>query len=173
VLRAIAGSPIYVSDKIGESSMDAIRPVVGEDGSVLFCDETARPTLDCIYADCAAEKKLLKVWNRSGDSFAIAAFNPVTEEVTDTLDFGTVPGLSREHEYVAYEYFSKTFTRINAFEDTEITLPGDGVAVWSIYPIVHPDEDTDEGAYILLGDTERYVSIAAKDKKKVRITDIL
>ncbi|MBQ8510011.1 MAG: alpha-galactosidase [Clostridia bacterium] len=173
VLRAIAGSPIYVSDKIGESRADTILAAVESDGTVMLCDEAARPTLDCVYTDCVKEGKLQKVWNRSGDCFALAAFNVSEGDVTDTVDFGTIPGLSQDCEYIAYEYFSKTFTRINYFEDTELTLPRDGVTVWSIYPITKPDEDSDEGAYIMLGDTGKYVPIASKYKVKTFIKDIL
>ena len=173
VLRAISGSPIYVSDKIGESNRETILPTIDEDGSVMLCDEACRPTLDCVYTDCAAEKKLLKVWNRSGENFAVAAFNVNDEEVSDTLDFTTIPGLSQDREYVAYEYFTKKFLRICFFEDTALTLPKDGVAVWSIYPVEHPVEDSDEGAYIMLGDTSKYVPIASKHRKKTALTDIL
>lgn len=173
VLRAISGSPIYVSDKIGESNRETILPTVDEDGSVMLCDEACRPTLDCVYIDCTAEKKLLKVWNRSGENFAVAAFNVNDEEVSDVLDFTTIPGLSQDREYIAYEYFTKKFTRICFFEDTAVTLPKDDVAVWSIYPVEHPVEDSDEGAYIMLGDVSKYVPIASKFKKKVLIPEIL
>ena len=173
VLRAISGSPIYVSDKIGESNHDNILPTIGDDGKVMLCDEAARPTLDCVYTDCAAENKLLKIWNRSGGSFALAAFNVSDSDVTDTVDFAAIPGLSQDTEYVAYEYFSKKFTRICSFEDETLTLPKDGVAVWSIYPVIRPDEDSDEGAYIELGDVTKYVPIASDKKVKTLVSEIL
>ncbi|MCI8388209.1 MAG: hypothetical protein HFE63_07095 [Clostridiales bacterium] len=173
VLRAISGSPIYVSDAIGKSRRDTIIATVEDDGKVMLCDYAAKPTLDCVYTDCQAENKLLKVWNRSGDNFAVAAFNVSDCEVTDTLDFGTIPELSQDCEYIAYEYFTKKFSRINFFEDTELTLGRDGVAVYSIYPIIKPNEDSDEGAYIMLGDTSKYVPIASVNKQKKLISEIL
>ena len=173
VLRAISGSPIYVSDKIGESNHDNILPTIDDDGTVMLCDEAARPTLDCVYTDCTAEKKLLKVWNRAGDSFAIAAFNVNDEPVSDTVDFSAIPGLSPDTEYVAYEFFSKKFTRICSFEDVQLTLPKDGVAVWSIYPVTYPDPDSPDNAYINLGDTNKYVPIASTHKRKTLVCDIL
>ena len=172
VLRAISGSPIYVSDAIGKSRRDTILAAIESDGGVMLCDLAARPTLDCVYTDCQAEGKLLKLWNRSGDNFAVAAFNVGDGDVTDTLDFGTIPGLSQDCEYIAYEYFSGKFSRVNFFEDTELTLPRDGTAVWSIYPIIKPVEDSDEGAYILLGDTGKYVPIASKYKEKRLISEL-
>ncbi len=172
VLRAISGSPIYVSDKTGESNAANIRPVCEDDGRLMRCDEAARPTTDCLYVDCQAEKKLQKIWNRAGENFALAAFNVSDGDVTDTVDFGTIPGLDRNTEYIAYEYFTKKFTRVSFFEDTELTLGRDGAAVWSIYPIKKPVADSDEGAYILLGDTTKYVPIASEHKTLTMLADL-
>ena len=169
VLRAISGSPVYISDKIGASDPEKILPLIEDDGRIMRCDNAAKPTTDCIYVDCAKENKLLKIWNRSGDCFALAAFNVGEEDVTDTVDFGTIPGLSKECEYIAYEYFTKTFTRIHYFEDTELTLPRNGVAVWSIYPI----KSDDDGEYILLGSTDKYVPIASQHKVKTAVSALL
>ncbi len=169
VLRAISGSPIYVSDKIGESNYDNIQPLVEDDGMIMRCDYAATPTLDCFYTDCTAANKLLKIWNRSGDSFAAALFNVSDTEVTDTFDFGSIPELSKNCDYLAYEYFSKKFTRVNFYEDTDVTLPCDGVAVYSLYPI----EKTDDGEFVMLGDTTKYVPIASKHKVKTNVADLL
>lgn len=173
VLRAISGSPIYVSDKIGESNYERIMPTITDDGRVMLCDHAARPTLDCVYTDCAAEKKLLKVWNSSGDCFGAAAFNVNDSDVADTLDLSTIPGLSHDTEYVAYEYFTKKYVRVCYCSELELTLPKDGTAIWSIYPVVHPNEDSDDGAYIMMGDTAKYLPIASDKKYMVLISDIL
>lgn len=161
VLRAISGSPVYISDKIGQTNRANILPLLDDDGSLMRCDGAAVPTRDCLYTDCAKEGKFLKVCNRAGQNFAVAVFNVSDGEITDTLDFGTIPGISDRCEYVAYEYFSKTYTRVNAFEDTEITLPRDGVAVWSLYPI---EIDEDEVEYVTLGSPDKYVPIAQKTR---------
>ena len=165
VLRAISGSPVYISDKIGQTNRANILPLLDDDGSLMRCDGAAIPTRDCLYTDCTKEDKLLKVCNRAGENFAVAAFNVSDGEITDTLDFGTIPGISDRCEYVAYEYFSKTYTRVSAFEDTEITLPRDGVCVWSLYPI---EVDDDEVEYVTLGSPDKYVPIA--QKMRIRVT---
>ena len=165
VLRAISGSPVYISDKIGQTNRSNILPLLDDDGSLMRCDGAAIPTRDCLYTDCTKEGKLLKVCNRAGENFAVAAFNVSDGEITDTLDFGTIPGISDRCEYVAYEYFSKTYTRVSAFEDTELTLPRDGVAVWSLYPI---EVDDDEVEYVTLGSPDKYVPIA--QKMRIRVT---
>jgi hypothetical protein len=37
VLRAISGSPIYVSDKIGRSNGEILKPLALSDGKILRC----------------------------------------------------------------------------------------------------------------------------------------
>ena len=170
VLRAISGSPVYVSDAIGKSKRETIMPVIESDGRVMLCERAARPTTDCLYTDCSAENKLLKIWNRSGANFALAAFNVSDGDVTDKVDFGCIPGLSEKAGYVAYEYFTKTFIRVSCYEDIDVTLPRDGVAVWSIHPILRDGDDEEE--YILLGDTEKYVPIASEYKVKKLVSEL-
>ena len=104
-----------------------------------------------------------------GDAFAVAAFNVSEDTVTDVLDFGTIPGLSCECGYLAYEYLSKTWSRVNAYEDIIVTLGRDGVAVWSLYPI----EETEDGEFVTVGDTSKYVPIASRHKTRVSVTSLL
>jgi len=173
VLRAISGSPVYVSDKIGETNRENILPLLDGDGALMRCEGAAVPTRDCLYTDCAREGTLLKVCNRAKDNFAIAAFNVSDGPVTDTVDFGTIPGISETCEYIAYEYFSKTYTRVNAYEDTKVTLERDGVAVWSLYPIQVDDDETlpeEEAEYVLIGSAEKYVPIAQRRLTRVTVS---
>lgn len=159
VLRAISGSPIYVSDRIGGSDPAHILPTVTDDGRVMLCDGPAMPTRDCLYTDCREQARLQKVWNRSGENFALAAFNLLEEEFTGVVAFGGVPGLG-DGEYMAYEYFSRAFTRVTRETTLPVTLPADGVAVYSLYPIKRDAE----GEYILMGDCTKYVPIAGELK---------
>ena len=175
VLRAIAGSPIYVSDELDNSNIETLLPVIEDNGDVMYCDDAARPTLDCIYTDCRNSDKPLKVFNRSGENFAVAAFNLSENEVSDKLEFDTIPGLDKDCGYVAYEYFTKKYTLVNNYDDIDFTLAGKGVAVWSLYPIVVPHADEDDfgtDAYIMMGSTDKYVPIASKNKTKVLLCDI-
>ncbi len=168
VLRAISGSPVYVSDKVGESVAANISPIV-EDGRILRCDCAARPTYDCFYSDCCRDGRHLTVWNRSGDAFGLAAFNVADGEFCSDVKFGEIPEMwALCDEYVAYEYFSKKFTRINKNSVEAVKLDRDGCAVWSLYP-VRKDED---GEYIMLGDTSKYVPIASKKKTKVKLCEL-
>ena len=159
VLRAISGSPIYVSDKIGGSDPSHILPTIADDGTVMLCDGVAMPTLDCVYSDLTVGGGLLKIWNRSGENFAVAAFNLTEGEITDTVNFGAVPGLG-DGEYMAYEYFSGATARVNRETKLPVTLTGDGVAVFSVYPV----KQDGDGEYARMGEKTKYVPIAGELK---------
>ena len=166
VLRAISASPIYVSDAIGNSDPSAILPTVEDDGTLMRCDFAARPTLDCFYG---IDGKLLKLWNRSGDAFAVALFNVAENEITDSLQLSSVPGIDPDTVYVAYDYFSGTFTKVTAKDEISVTLESDGTSVYCLYPIF--TENGEE--YIMLGSRDKYVPIASKNKVKTTLADIL
>lgn len=158
VLRAVSGSPIYVSDEVGRSSMETIAPVIEDDGTVMLADEAGRPTLDLIYTDCRATGQFQKVWNKAGKAFALAIFNITEEARTEDVCFGCIPGL--KGKYLAYEYFTKETLVIDENTVTSVTLPGDGTAAWSIYPI--ETLDGEEGAFV--GSFDKYLPIASAHK---------
>lgn len=89
----------------------------------------------------------------------MAAFNLTEHEITDSVDFGAIPGLG-DGEYMAYEYVSHSFTRVSGETKLSVALPADGVAVYSLYPV---KRDAD-GEFVLMGDRTKYVPIAGELK---------
>lgn len=166
LLRAISGGPVYISDAIGDTNRDNILPVVGENGDICRLDHYAMPTLDIIYTDCVVEKKLVKTFNCKGDSVALALFNVTNESITESFKFNVIPDIDADKEYVAYEYFTKKFTRITSETEENVTLDAGDVRAYSIYPII-------DGEYIMFGDDSRYIGIGARETKKVYLKDIL
>lgn len=166
LLRAISGGPIYISDAVGDTNRDNILPVVGENGDICRLDHYAMPTYDCIYYDCLKEEMLVKTFNCKGDSVALALFNICHKDITETFKFNVIPDLKADKEYVAYEYFTKKFTRITADSEETVTLAEGDVRAYSIYPII-------DGEYIMFGDDTRYIGIGARELKKVYLKDIL
>lgn len=169
VLRAISGGPVYISDAVGDTNLDNIIPVVGENGDICRLDHYAMPTYDCIYVNCVDEGRLLKTYNRKGDAIALAVFNLSLRDITETFKFDVIPDIDVSREYVAYEYFTKKFTRITANTEETLTLTSDDVRAYSIYPIMADDG----GEYIELGETTRYIGVGSREKSKVYVTDIL
>jgi len=49
--RAISGGPVYVSDRVGEHNFEIISALCDDNGNVLRCKNTARPTEDCIFSN--------------------------------------------------------------------------------------------------------------------------
>ena len=167
LLRAISGGPVYVSDKIGETSLDGVLPVVGKEGNICRLDHAAMPTADCLYENCEMSGRLMKAWNRCGDAFALAAFNISRREIAETVSLQNVPGLTGW--YAAYEYFTKEFRLVQADTEIELTLQADDVRCWSLYPVQGEGDER----YILLGDVTRYVGIGVPEKRKVMLQEIL
>lgn len=172
VLRAISGGPIYVSDKLGLSDAEKLLPTSDANGDIGKLDDYARPTSDCIYTDCVKERKLLKLFNRKGGAYAAAVYNLCGEEISDTLCFDTVSGLRSDIEYIAYEYFTGKYYRVNFSSELPLTLEVNGVLCFSIYPITHPDDSTEQGTYILMGDTSKYVPVGMSVQVKRMVGDI-
>ncbi len=169
VLRAISGGPVYISDAIGDTEMSNIIPVVGENGDICRLDHYAMPTYDCIYKNCAEEGHLLKTYNCKGDSVAVAVFNVSLRNISETFKWNVVPDIKAGCEYVAYEYFTKKYTRITCDTEETVTLTGDDVRAYSLYPICK-DEN---GEYIMHGDKSRYIGIGAREKTKIYLAEIL
>ena len=166
-LRAISGGPVYVSEGIGKTDRDMLLKVVDDDGEVMYCDHGAYPTLDCLYS---IPDGIFRVWNRSGDAFAAAVYNISGNcELDGKLHMDSIPGLDTDRDYIAYEYFTKTFKRVNVKDTLTMNLAPDKVAAYSIYPIYNWDGEE----YIMLGDTDKIFPIASKHKSTVAVVDIL
>jgi len=170
-LRAISGSLIYVSDAVGKTDREKIMPTIEDDGTIIRCDLSAKPTRDCFYTDCRASEKLLKIWNRKGDDFAAVIYNIGKDDfakvITDTLDLADIPGA--DDTYIAYDYFNKTFKKVKAGDKLEITLDVDKTALYNFYKILSDEQ----GEYIMLGNTDKYVSIATREKTKTYLAELV
>ncbi len=175
LLRAISGGTVYTSDQVGETDMAGLLPVCGENGDLCRLDNAAMPTLDCIYVNCEESGKLLKAFNRKDDALVLAVFNISRWDITETFAYDVMPGMPKDTEYVAYEYFTKTWSRVHFASEETVTLSADGVRCWSLYPVcrdAYDETDPDKDAYILLGETERYTGIGSREKKKVTLAEL-
>jgi len=105
--RAISGGPIYVSDKIGRTNPEILKPLCMEDGRIIRPDESATPTADCLMQNPTTTDKIFKLRNRFGNKGVCAVFNINAENqpVSGTLspmEIGITDG-----DYAYYEYFTK------------------------------------------------------------------
>jgi len=164
VLRAIHDGPNYLSDP-GPCNAEIVSHAVGDNGEHELPDHGAYPTLDCVYE----YNPVFKVWNQCGENFAFAVYNFVNEDITETFNLSVVPDMCEDVEYVAYEYFSKTFTRVKRNSDITTSLKTNALAVYSLYPV----KTDGNGEYIMLGDTNKYISAKTEKKTKTYLSEII
>lgn len=123
VLRAVSGGPVYVSDELGRSRLEVLKPLTLNDGKILRCDRPAVPTKDCLTEDPVASGKIFKLKNMSNGCGIIAAFNLNKENkpVSGTVSPNDLEDLEGG-EFGFYEYFSKELIIIKNGESVNITL---------------------------------------------------
>ena len=140
--RAISGGPIYVSDKIGRTNPEILKPLCLDDGRIIRPDESATPTADCLVVNPIKSEKIFKVRNRIGENGVCAVFNinaenkPVSGTLT-SADIGITDG-----DYVYYEYFTKQTGVLRAGEALNITLAdNDELRLYSLMPKLGDSEE--------------------------------
>lgn len=105
VLRFISGGPFYVSDRLGETNADVIKPFIEEDGSLMQCDFIGKPTADCLYNDPIHMKAPLKIWNFYKGELFIAVFNPTDVEINVIPKACNAPDI-KQVDYRVTEFFT-------------------------------------------------------------------
>ena len=134
--RAISGGPIYVSDKIGRTNPEILKPLCLENGKIIRPDESATPTADCLIQNPTTVDKIFKIRNRLGDRGVCAVFNIHAENraVSGTLracETGIADG-----DCVYYEYFTKKIGLLKSGECLDITLAhNDELRLYSFIPV--------------------------------------
>jgi len=99
--RAIAGGPIYVSDKNKQHNFDVLKRLSTSSGRVPQPVSWAKPTLDSFFIDPSKQQKPIKIFNDNLYNAVVGAFNCsyVPESplfVRGTVSPADVPGLEGE-----------------------------------------------------------------------------
>ena len=111
LLRAVSGGPVYVSDKIGATDPEVLKPLTYTDGRVLMLERPARPSEDCIFTDPMKEG-VLKIhncgaWGGDQKAGGTALFNLTGEEQTYAVSPGDIPELDPGKSYFLYDFLEK------------------------------------------------------------------
>lgn len=155
VCRAISGGPIYVSDKLGRTDPDILRPLCYRDGTILRPDESATPTADCLMQNSTTAGMPFKIRNRMGDCGVVAAFNIDAENRTvrgtvSPTDAGLPAG-----DYGYYEHFTGAWGLLRAGESLPVTLANnDAYRLWRFVPY-------NEGSVTVLGRLDLFMGVGA------------
>jgi hypothetical protein len=133
--RAISGGPVYVSDKIGRSRPEVLKPLCYSDGRIIRADESATPTVDCMICDPTESSAPFKIKNRKGEVGILAAFNIQKSGKTVA---GSVSPRDTELSYngcAYYEYFSGKCGFTDGDGKIPVELSEDDIMLWSFYPV--------------------------------------
>lgn len=152
LMRAVSGGPIYVSDKIGRSNPEVLKPLMLNDGRILRCDRPGMPASDCITADNSKNGRALKIQNVAGEHGILAVLDIDNDEREVTAEIGLkdIDGLEAE-EYAVYEHFSGDFRIIQKDEVFDITLKSaDDYRLYIFAPL--------KDGFAVIGRTDKFIS---------------
>jgi hypothetical protein len=154
VLRAISGGPVYISDPVGKTSGDMLKPLMLSNGRILRCKRPGVPTADCLMRDPCSEPVPLKIWNKAGNAGIIAAFNINNDGLTvsGSIRASDIPGLTMP-DVAVYEHFSRSARIISQKDEISFELKNDGVALYQLVPL--------NAGRAILGLIDKYISSAA------------
>ena len=135
ILRAMSGGPVYISDAVGKTSAEAIRPLILDDGRVLRCDAVGLPTLDCLLENPLTSQSPLKLFNPCGQSVAVAAFQINSDGLSGMGSIGIddIPGLTGQDVWI-YDWKEQTVYRLAAGQRLAFAAPADSVRLMFLLP---------------------------------------
>ena len=138
LLRAVSGGPVYVSDKIGHTNPEVLKPLTYRDGRILMMDRSAKPTEDCIFSN-PTESGVLKLhnvgsWGECGKGGGIAAYNLTGQRQSYVFKPTDIPDIEIANEYWIYDFFGKKVFGLKQNESYEGILEADGFAWFVILP---------------------------------------
>lgn len=160
VLRAVSGGPIYVSDEVGATDPTYIFPATDGEGGIYRCDGAAVPTADIIYTDCRAEKMPLKIYNRKGGAFVLAAFAVSDCTVSGEVRLSDIPE-AHDDSYLCEEYFSGKTTLLSRGDSIPFTVGKNHARLYNLYPVT--------GKTVFLGRRDKYIGIATPRERKMAV----
>lgn len=167
VLRAISGGPVYVSDTLGRSRAEILKPLILEDGRILRCKRPAMPTRECITVNPLSSQSIFKLQNICENGGVIAAFNldELDRPVSGTISPADIEELEGE-EFGVYEHFSGEFCIMKKKEKKSITLQSsDDFRLYVIVPL--------ENGSGMIGRTDKYISPATFRRKRNGSAELL
>ena len=165
VLRAISGGPVYVSDEVGNTKAEQLKPLVTPNGDIWRFENAAMVTKELFYTDCSKAEVPLKVWNKSGDNFVVAAFGITPDKtVKGSFKLSDIP--NADDKYLVHDFFSDRYFILKSGEKIDLETEYNACALYSLYKIA--DDNT-----VKIGDKPYYAEGADPNPKTVLLNDIL
>ena len=154
ICRSISGGPVYVSDKIGRTRAEVLKPVCFDDGRLALCDYSAKPTADCLTSDPKESGRPMKIFNRLGKSGVVAAYNISSDNGAVKGSVSPADARMEEGDVAYFEYFTGECGVIRSGESLDIELENnDSFRLYTLVPI--------EDGVAIFGRIDKYVSRGA------------
>lgn len=164
ICRAISGGPIYVSDKIGRTNPEILKPLSLGNGRILRGDLCAAPTADCLTVDPTCGKKIFKIQNKAGANGVMAVFNVDRENrsVSGSVSPSDLPCFDGSiTTFAYYEFFTKKTGFIKYNEKIDVILENnDQVCLYSFVPC--------ENSVAALGRADLFMGVCATTKCEIK-----
>ncbi|MBQ3639965.1 MAG: hypothetical protein II955_05545 [Clostridia bacterium] len=156
--RAISGGPIYVSDKIGRTRPEVLKPLLLRNGRIIRPDESATPTEDCLMENPTKTDKIFKIRNRIGENGLVAVFNIQAENRSVSGFVSPENACLPTGTYAYYESFTKTAGILQAGEEIPVRLENrDEFRLYTFVPM--------KNGVAALGRLDLFMGIGAIEKQ--------
>ena len=118
--RAISGGPIYVSDKVGEHDFELIKALTKDNGEIIKTEETAVPTVDCLFSDPNVSDGVYKIFSRNKHNGVVGIFSfgnggEITTNAEDAEEISS-------NKYAVYSFKTKKTYCLNRTEELTVCL---------------------------------------------------
>ena len=155
VMHAVSGTLMYISDRVGKSNPDVIKPFITYDGMLLMCDIPGIPSYESLFINPIKEKKLFKAQNKAENSGVIGIFNlNGGEAIRGYISPEDVSYFkNNDTEYLVYDWYNKEMTIMKYDEKADVVLSGYDAKLLTMYPI--------EERVTVIGLLNKYIPAAA------------
>ena len=133
IARALNNGPVYITDEIGRSNFDVLRPLVRGDGRILRADDPLLPAEDCLFQ--VQDARVFKAFSRVGGTGLLALLNCAdADSVSGVFTPTDVHGI-RGERFALYEHFSRRLAQAGPGDATRVTLGRMGYRLYYIIPL--------------------------------------
>lgn len=136
VSRVAGGSPVYISDKLGDHNYDLLKLLYINDGEILRPEEPGRPTLDCLMYSPLSDNKVLKVFNKNKTAYIIGAMNFKRNELEFSLSPSDVDGAT-DTDYIVFGFKNREIIKLSKSESVNMILSGEDADLYTISPVIN------------------------------------
>ncbi len=140
VARAVSGGPVYITDNVGETRPEIVKPLAFQDSSIPLPDHPGLPSRDVVMRDPYNESIPLKIFTRItvrniGVYGVVASFNINKNDEIVEGSVSPSDALLKQGEFVSYEYFSGEAKLVGVDEKIPLRIEPMGVRLHIFSPV--------------------------------------